>query len=67
MFRPAVLLAVLLALPLAADTPSPAPAAPPRPSAPPKPAPANDEKKLDEFVPSEHVPAGVAVDFPNDI
>ncbi len=71
--RQAVLLVLLLALPVAADAPRPASPAP-RPSAPAeKPRPAasparpSDEGELDEFVPSENVPADASVAFPHDI
>ena len=71
--RLALLLVLLLALPLAADTPPPAaPSAPPpvsgeKPRPEKAPAPPGDEGELDEFVPSENVPADTAVAFPNDI
>ena len=69
--RLAVLLVLLLALPVVADTPAPAtpaprpPAGPPRPAA--SPAPPADEGQLEEFVPSENVPADASVAFPHDI
>ena len=66
--RLAVLVVLLLALPVVADTPTPParpPAEKPRPVAPP--APPSDEGELDEFVPSENVPADASVAFPHDI
>jgi hypothetical protein len=65
MSRLALILALLLALPVAADPVPPSPA-PEKPHASPAP-PRNDEGELGEFVPSENVPADAAVAFPNDI
>ncbi len=69
--RLAVLVVLLLALPVVADTPAPATPAPRPPAEKPgpaaSPAPPADEGELDEFVPSENVPADASVAFPHDI
>jgi len=65
--RLALILALLLAVPVAADAvPPPPPTEKPHAPTPPAP-PRGDEDELGEFVPSENVPADAAVAFPNDI